>query len=94
MSAKPEVLNERAAILLKKLVHSYISDGQPVGSKRLAHDAGLDISSATIRNVLSMLEKKGLVTITPRKGTFVKRIARKDIQENFPRCLLHQFFLR
>jgi len=61
MSAKAEVLNERAAILLKRLVYSYISDGQPVGSKRLAHDAGLDISSATIRNVLSVLEKKGLV---------------------------------
>jgi heat-inducible transcriptional repressor len=61
MSAKPELLNERAAILLKKLVDSYISDGQPVGSKRLAQDAGLDISPATIRNVMSVLEDKGLV---------------------------------
>ena len=58
---KPIVLNERAAILLKQLVASYIDDGQPVGSKQLAEDAGLDISSATIRNVLSELEKKGLV---------------------------------
>ena len=58
---KPFVLNERAAILLKQLVASYIDDGQPVGSKQLAEDAGLDISSATIRNVLSELEKKGLV---------------------------------
>lgn len=40
---------------------SYIDDGQPVGSRQLAHDAGLDISSATIRNVMSGLEKKGLV---------------------------------
>jgi heat-inducible transcriptional repressor len=54
-------LNERAAILLKQLVVSYISDGQPVGSRRLAQDAGLDISSATIRNVMSGLERKGLV---------------------------------
>jgi len=61
MSAKPELLTERAAILLKKLVDSYISNGQPVGSKRLAQDAGLDISPATIRNVMSVLEKKGLV---------------------------------
>lgn len=59
---KPQILNERAALLLKKLVMSYISDGQPVGSKKLAHDAGLDISSATIRNVMSALEEKGLVT--------------------------------
>lgn len=61
MSATPQLLNDRAAILLKKLVDSYISDGQPVGSKQLAEMAGLDISSATIRNVMSGLEKKGLV---------------------------------
>lgn len=61
MPAKSGLLNERAAFLLKKLVDSYISDGQPVGSKQLAHDAGLDISPATIRNVMSSLEKKGLV---------------------------------
>lgn len=58
---KPLVLNERAAILLKQLVASYIIDGQPVGSRKLAQDAGLDISSATIRNVMSGLEKNGLV---------------------------------
>jgi heat-inducible transcriptional repressor len=57
----PLVLNERAAILLKQLVASYIVDGQPVGSRKLAQDAGLDISSATIRNVMSGLEKNGLV---------------------------------
>jgi heat-inducible transcriptional repressor len=58
---KPFVLNERAAILLKQLVASYINDGLPVGSRQLAQDAGLDISSATIRNVMSGLEKNGLV---------------------------------
>ena len=58
---KPHILNERAAILLKQLVASYIIDGQPVGSRKLAQDAGLDISSATIRNVMSGLEKNGLV---------------------------------
>ncbi len=58
---KSLVLNDRAATLLKQLVSSYINDGQPVGSKQLAQDAGLDISSATIRNVMSGLEKKGLV---------------------------------
>ncbi len=59
--ARPQQLNERAARLLKQLVTSYISDGQPVGSKKLAQDAGLDISSATIRNVMSHLEHHGLV---------------------------------
>ncbi len=62
LTNKPQILNERAAQLLKKLVLSYISDGQPVGSKKLAHDAGLDISPATIRNVMSRLEQQGLVT--------------------------------
>ena len=57
----PEPLNERAALLLKKLVYSYIADGQPVGSKKLSDDADLNISSATIRNVMSGLEKKGLI---------------------------------
>ena len=57
----PQLLNERAALLLKKLVNSYILDGQPVGSKKLANDAELNVSSATIRNMMSELEKKGLV---------------------------------
>ncbi len=61
MPANSGLLNERAAFLLKKLVNSYISDGQPVGSNQLAKDAGLNISPATIRNVMSSLEKKGLV---------------------------------
>ncbi len=56
------LITERAALLLKQLVSSYISDGQPVGSKQLAQEADLKISSATIRNVMSDLEKKGLVT--------------------------------
>jgi heat-inducible transcriptional repressor len=58
---KPAVINERAAILLRQLVSSYLSDGQPVGSRQLARDAGLNISPATIRNVMSGLEKQGLV---------------------------------
>ena len=58
---KPHILNDRAAILLKQLVASYIHDGQPVGSRQLTQDAGLDISSATIRNVMSGLEKNGLI---------------------------------
>lgn len=58
---KSPLLNERAAILLKQLVASYINNGQPVGSRQLAQDAGLNISSATIRNVMSGLEERGLV---------------------------------
>jgi heat-inducible transcriptional repressor len=56
------MLNERAQILLKTLVERYISDGQPVGSRTLQQFSGLDVSSATIRNVMSELEDLGLVS--------------------------------
>lgn len=55
------MLNERAQILLKTLVERYISDGQPVGSRSLQQYSGLDVSSATIRNVMADLEELGLV---------------------------------
>jgi heat-inducible transcriptional repressor len=56
------MLNERAQILLKTLVERYISDGQPVGSRALQHYSGLEVSSATIRNVMADLEDIGLVS--------------------------------
>ena len=56
------MLNERAQILLKTLVDRYISDGQPVGSRALQQFSGLEVSSATIRNVMADLEEMGLVT--------------------------------
>ncbi len=54
-------LNPRAAELLKLLVERYIRDGEPVGSRTLARAAGLGLSSATIRNVMSDLDELGLV---------------------------------
>jgi heat-inducible transcriptional repressor len=54
-------LNERAQLLLKFLIERYIRDGQPVGSKTLVKDSGLDLSSATVRNVMADLERLGLV---------------------------------
>ncbi|QLG87940.1 heat-inducible transcriptional repressor HrcA [Chitinibacter bivalviorum] len=54
-------LNDRSQILLKTLVERYIADGQPVGSKALSQFSGLDVSSATIRNVMVDLEHLGLV---------------------------------
>jgi heat-inducible transcriptional repressor len=56
------MLNERAQILLKTLVERYISDGQPVGSRALQQFSGLEVSSATIRNVMADLEDIGLVS--------------------------------
>ena len=54
-------LDPRARHLLRALIASYIRDGQPVGSRTLARQAGLDVSAATIRNVMSDLEELGLV---------------------------------
>jgi heat-inducible transcriptional repressor len=56
------MLNERAQILLKTLMERYLSDGQPVGSRALQQYSGLDVSSATIRNVMADLEDIGLVS--------------------------------
>lgn len=54
--------NDRAQILLKTLIERYIADGQPVGSKTLSQYSGLDVSPATIRNVMAELEDLGFVT--------------------------------
>jgi heat-inducible transcriptional repressor len=54
-------LDKRAQILLKTLVEHYISDGQPIGSRTLLQHSGLDLSSATIRNVMSDLEQLGFI---------------------------------
>ncbi|MEZ2737973.1 heat-inducible transcriptional repressor HrcA [Comamonas jiangduensis] len=55
------MLDERAKLLLKALVERYISDGQPVGSRTLSRASGLELSPATIRNVMSDLEEMGLI---------------------------------
>jgi heat-inducible transcriptional repressor len=54
-------LNERAQYLFKTLVERYIADGQPVGSRTLARDTRLELSPATIRNVMADLEDMGLI---------------------------------
>jgi len=54
-------LDARARHLLRALISQYIRDGEPVGSRTLARNSGLDVSPATIRNVLADLEELGLV---------------------------------
>ena len=55
------MLDDRAKLLLKALVERYIADGQPVGSRTLSKASGLDLSPATIRNVMADLEELGLI---------------------------------
>jgi heat-inducible transcriptional repressor len=53
--------SERAQLLLKMLVERYIADGQPVGSRALSRFSGLDLSPASIRNVMADLEEMGFI---------------------------------
>ena len=55
------MLDDRSKLLMKALVERYIADGQPVGSRTLSKASGLDLSPATIRNVMSDLEDLGLI---------------------------------
>jgi len=54
--------SDRAQHLLRVLIQRYIRDGQPVGSRTLSKDSGLELSPATIRNVMSDLEELGMVS--------------------------------
>ncbi|WP_431099952.1 heat-inducible transcriptional repressor HrcA [Roseateles noduli] len=55
------MLDDRAKTLLKALVERYIADGSPVGSRTLSKASGLELSPATIRNVMADLEELGLI---------------------------------
>jgi heat-inducible transcriptional repressor len=61
MAQESQALNERAQLLLKTLVERYIADGQPVGSRALSKYSGLDLSPASIRNVMADLEDMGFI---------------------------------
>jgi len=61
MPADTPAINERAQLLLKTLVERYITDGQPVGSRALSKYSGLDLSPASIRNVMADLEEMGFI---------------------------------
>lgn len=56
------MVDARAAHLLKTLIERYIADGQPVGSRALSRQSGLDLSPATVRNVMADLEEMGFIT--------------------------------
>jgi heat-inducible transcriptional repressor len=54
-------LDARARRLLRTLIAQYLADGEPVGSRTLSRSSGLDVSPATIRNIMADLEDAGLV---------------------------------
>ena len=55
-------LDTRSQILLKTLIERYIAEGQPVGSRALSRYSGLELSPATVRNVMSDLEEMGFIS--------------------------------
>jgi len=68
--------------LTNAIIEGRLENGQRLVENELQRRFG--ISRAPIRESFRILEKKGLVNIIPRKGTFVRKITQKDIEENFP----------
>jgi heat-inducible transcriptional repressor len=59
MELQPQDLSERERQILHAVVHSYITTAEPVGSRTIVKRFGLDISPATVRNVMADLEEAG-----------------------------------
>lgn len=57
----PKTLTPRQIQILNFIVDKYVKDGEPVGSMELVRYAGLDLSSATVRNEMAALEEAGLI---------------------------------
>lgn len=58
----PGELDDRSGEILKSVIKAHVITGEPVGSRTLSRGAGLDLSPATIRNVMSDLEERGLLS--------------------------------
>ncbi len=56
-----EVLSSRQELILQKAVEGYLDAGQPVGSKALSGDEGIEWGPSTVRNELAILEERGLL---------------------------------
>jgi DNA-binding GntR family transcriptional regulator len=80
---RPHVLGQQVShILTEAILEGVLKGGDQLTEVELQKQFG--ISRSPLREAFRDLEKKGLVVIIPRRGTFVKRITRKDIEENFP----------
>ena len=54
-------LNERSRAVFRFIVDSYLETGEPVGSRLISNTSGIELSPASIRNVMSLLEREGLL---------------------------------
>lgn len=61
MTEKRQQLDEREELILQAVVHTYITSAEPVGSRQIVKRFDLDLSPATVRNVMADLEESGFV---------------------------------
>ncbi len=80
---KSQGLTEQVShILTEAILDGTLGPGESLIETELQKQLG--VSRSPLREAFRDLEKKGLVTIVPRRGTLVKEITRKDLEENFP----------
>ena len=91
---QPKSITEQVCeSLVKAIIEGKLKPGDPLTEAKLNEQFG--ISRAPIREAFRTLEEKDFVTIIPRKGTFVKQVTKRDIEENFPiRALLEGYAAR
>lgn len=96
-------LNDRQRLILALIIHDYVETAQPVGSNYLVERYGLDISSATVRNVMADLTEAGYLrqphTSAGRVPTeegyryFVRQLmGQTELPANTRRTITHQFY--
>jgi heat-inducible transcriptional repressor len=61
MSRAIPQLNQRSSEILRQIIDGYLETGEPVGSRTLSRDLGMELSPATIRNVMADLQDAGLL---------------------------------
>jgi len=98
----PPELDERKAAILRAVVEEYVETAQPVGSQAIARSSGLGVSSATVRNEMTVLEREGYLvqphTSAGRVPTdrgyrfFVDHLARPDALPAIQHRAVSDFF--
>ena len=80
---KPQLITQQVSrILTEMILDGTLEPGEQLTETELQKHLG--VSRSPLREAFRDLEKRGLVTIVPRRGTFVREITRKDVEENFP----------
>lgn len=77
----PPLAEQLTEILTNSIIQGQFEGGQRLVENDLRKKFG--VSRGPIRESFRVLERNGLITIIPRKGTYVRKILRKDVEENF-----------